>query len=197
MCGIAGKVSLAAQGGLDPECRRCWACCDLKGPDESGLYIDDCAMLGHTRLSIIGIRGGVQPIHNGDETLWIVFNGEIFNYLELKEELLKQGHRFYTNTDTEVILHLFEDLGPSSLFRLNGQFALAIWDSRRRRLFLARDRVGIRPLHYTVRDGSLIFASEIKALFTDRDIPRELDSRPCITCSPTGPHCPARRPSGV
>ncbi len=176
MCGIAGKVSLAAQGGLDPEGMGAMlGMLRHRGPDESGLYIDDCAMLGHTRLSIIGIRGGVQPIHNEDETLWIVFNGEIFNYLELKEELLKQGHRFYTNTDTEVILHLFEDLGPSSLFRLNGQFALAIWDSRRRRLFLARDRVGIRPLHYTVRDGSLIFASEIKALFTDRDIPRELD----------------------
>ncbi|HPC75000.1 MAG TPA: asparagine synthase (glutamine-hydrolyzing), partial [Syntrophales bacterium] len=176
MCGIAGKVRISEGGGLDPACMGTMlGMLRHRGPDESGLYIDDHAMLGQTRLSIIGIQGGVQPIHNEDETLWIVFNGEIFNYLELKEALVRNGHRFYTNTDTEVILHLFEEHGPSCLSRLNGQFAFALWDSRRKSLFLARDRLGIRPLHYTVRDGALIFASEIKAIFADRTIPRELD----------------------
>jgi len=176
MCGIAGKVRISEGGGLDPACMGTMlGMLRHRGPDESGLYIDDHAMLGQTRLSIIGIQGGVQPIHNEDETLWIVFNGEIFNYLELKEALVRNGHRFYTNTDTEVILHLFEEHGPSCLSRLNGQFACALWDSRRKSLFLARDRLGIRPLHYTVRDGALIFASEIKAIFADRTIPRELD----------------------
>ena len=176
MCGIAGKVRLTEAGGLDPRLMEAMlGMLRHRGPDECGMYVDDRAMLGQTRLSIIGIRGGVQPIHNEDETLWIVYNGEIFNYIELRETLIRAGHRFYTNTDTEVILHLFEEKGPACLGELNGQFAFAIWDSRRRRLFIARDRVGIRPLHYTVRDGSLIFASEIKAVFADRSVPRELD----------------------
>lgn len=148
---------------------------DHRGPDETGLYLDDSIGLGHARLSIIDLSGGSQPIHNEDGTLWIVYNGEIFNYLELKEDLVKRGHRFYTSSDTEVILHLFEEKGHSCLRQLNGQFALAIWNSKTKELFLARDRMGIRPLHYTVHDKRLVFASEIKSIFMNEDVPRRID----------------------
>ena len=146
-----------------------------RGPDEAGLYVDDTAALAQVRLSIIDLDGGHQPIHNEDESLWIVFNGEIFNYLELKEDLILRGHRFYTHTDTEVIVHLYEQYGSDCVQHLNGQFAFAIWDSRRRTVFMARDRVGIRPLHYTLHEGRLIFASEIKSILTDPSIPRKPD----------------------
>jgi len=146
-----------------------------RGPDESGIYIDDHIGLGHARLSILDLSGGAQPIHNEDETLWITYNGEIFNYPELKEGLLKKGHRFYTTTDTEVVLHLYEEMGSGCLDRLNGQFAFAIWNSRDNCLFLARDRIGICPLHYTVNNEHILFASEIKAIFTADDIPRQID----------------------
>ena len=146
-----------------------------RGPDEAGIYIDDSVGLGHTRLSIIDLSTGTQPMHNEDETLWITYNGEIFNYPELREGLLTRGHRFYTTTDTEVLLHLFEEKGPGCLADLNGQFAFAIWDTRKKELFLARDRVGIRPLHYAVQDGAFLFASEIKSLFMEGSVRREFD----------------------
>ncbi len=146
-----------------------------RGPDVSGIYMDDRVALGHNRLSIIGLQDGAQPIHNEDRDLWISFNGEIFNYLELKCELLERGHRFYTSTDTEVIVHLFEEKKERCLEDLNGQFALAIWDNRNHELFLARDRLGIVPLHYAMNGGRFVFASEIKALFTLAEIPREID----------------------
>lgn len=149
---------------------------NYRGPDETGWYVDDVVGLGHARLSIIDLAGGVQPIHNEDETMWIVYNGEIFNYPELKADLEKKGHRFYTTTDTEVLLHLYEQKGVDCLNDLNGQFALAIWDRSRRELFLARDRVGIRPLFFTLQNDVLTFASEIKAIFTDSAIPREIDA---------------------
>jgi asparagine synthase (glutamine-hydrolysing) len=114
-------------------------------------------------------------MHNEDETLWITYNGEVFNYPELREGLLERGHRFYTTTDTEVLLHLFEEKGPGCLADLNGQFAFAIWDSKKKELFLARDRVGIRPLHYTLQDGAFLFASEIKSLFMEGSARREID----------------------
>lgn len=146
-----------------------------RGPDESGVYLDSQIGLGHLRLSIIGIDGGTQPICNESGELWIVYNGEAYNYLELKEDLLARGHRFTTQTDTEVLLHLYEEYGPACLEKINGQFALAIWDSAKRELFLARDRVGVRPLYYAwTQSGQLLFASEIKAILavTGR---RELD----------------------
>jgi len=148
-----------------------------RGPDESGIYIEDQLGLGHTRLSIIDLSSGSQPIHNEDKTCWIVYNGEVFNYPELKADLLKKGHRFYTTTDTEVILHLFEEMGPACLQLLNGQFAIAIWNSEEKELFLARDRIGIRPLFYTIQNGSLLFASEIKSIFMDKRISRQIDCR--------------------
>ncbi len=146
-----------------------------RGPDEFGIYTDDQVGLGNARLSIIDLSTGSQPITNEDETLWIVFNGEIFNYVELRPELEARGHQFRTASDTEVIVHLYEDLGPDCLQHFNGQFAIAIWDKRRRELFLARDRLGVRPLYYTVADGALIFGSEIKALLATGRVRAEID----------------------
>jgi asparagine synthase (glutamine-hydrolysing) len=135
-----------------------------RGPDEAGIYRDDCIGMVSTRLSILDIGGGQQPISNEDGTLWIVFNGEIFNYIELRPGLEAQGHRFSTRTDTEVVLHLFEEYGPDCLGHLNGQFAVAIWDAENRSLFLARDRLGIRPLFYARHESNFLFGSEVKAL---------------------------------
>ena len=176
MCGIAGIFhrSRPASPSLD-SLRRMVMVLSHRGPDEAGIYIDDRVGLGHARLSIIDLSTGTQPLHNEDETLWITYNGEIFNYPELREGLLARGHRFYTTTDTEVLLHLFEEKGPGCLADLNGQFAFAIWDTRKKELFLARDRVGIRPLHYTVQDGAFLFASEIKSLFMEGSVRREFD----------------------
>ena len=146
-----------------------------RGPDQFGIYLSDRVALGNARLSIIDLSGGQQPIANEDESLWIVFNGEIFNYVELRAALEAKGHRFSTHTDTEVILHLYEDHGPECLRLLNGQFAIAIWNERDRSLFLARDRVGVRPLFYTQTGSSLIFASEIKSILVDPQVSAELD----------------------
>lgn len=146
-----------------------------RGPDESGIYLDDSVGLGHTRLSIIDLSTGQQPMHNGDESMWIVYNGEIFNYIELKEDLIEKGHKFHTTSDTEVLLHLYEEEGEHCLKRLNGQFAFAIWNARTQELFLARDRMGIRPLHYTVQGGAFVFSSEIKSIFMFESVSRAID----------------------
>lgn len=137
-----------------------------RGPDGSGVYLDSSGRigLGHTRLSIIDLAGGAQPMANEDQTVWVSFNGEIFDYIELRETLLKAGHRFSTHSDTEVIVHAYEQYGDDFVQYLNGQFAIALWDANRRRLLLVRDRVGILPLFYTRQGRQLLFASEIKAL---------------------------------
>lgn len=177
MCGIAGIVSSEEH---DPapagqQVRRMLAMIRHRGPDQSGIFQDSQAALGSARLSIIDIRNGQQPICNEDGTLWIVFNGEIFNYVELRPDLERRGHRFSTNTDTEVLLHMYEEFGAACLDRLNGQFAFAIWDTGRRRLFLGRDRLGIRPLFYTQANGALLFASEAKALLACPGVNAEID----------------------
>jgi len=146
-----------------------------RGPDEFGLYVDERVGIGCARLSIVDLHTGQQPIPNEDESLWIVFNGEIYNHPELRAELEQAGHRFSTRSDTEVILHLYEDLGPACLQRLNGQFAIAIWDTRKAELFLARDRLGIRPLFYTLLPQGLVFASEIKAVLLDPRVEAQID----------------------
>jgi asparagine synthase (glutamine-hydrolysing) len=146
-----------------------------RGPDETGIYLDDHVALGNARLSIIDLSSGTQPIHNEDKSLWIVYNGEVFNYPELKEGLLKKGHRFYTTSDTEVVLHLYEEQGPDFLTQLNGQFSLAIWDAKKKELFLSRDRVGIRPLYYTILNNTVIFGSEIKSIFMNENVSRQID----------------------
>jgi len=176
MCGITGIINLHEPACIPLDVLKLMiSYLKHRGPDESGIYIDKWAGLGHTRLKIIDLDSGIQPIHNEDETIWIIYNGEIFNYPELRKDLLSKGHKFYTSTDTEVILHLYEEMGSSCLDFLNGQFAFAIWDSRKRELFLARDRVGILPLYYTFFKGILIFASEIKSLFMFNAIKREID----------------------
>lgn len=145
-----------------------------RGPDGYGYYENGPVGLAHARLGIIDLTTGDQPIHNEHRSVWVVFNGEIFNYIELRAELERSGHSFYTRSDTEVIVHLYEQHGLDFVQHLNGQFAIALWDSRRERLVLARDRTGIRPVFYALHDGRLIFASEIKALFAHRGMPRRL-----------------------
>ena len=143
-----------------------------RGPDEFGAYFDDDCVLGQARLSIIDLSTGQQPLANEDGSIWITFNGEIFNYIELRQELIKAGHKFRTQSDTEVIVHAYEKWGTDCVKHFNGQFACAIYNKKDRSLFLARDRLGIRPLHYTIHNGVLYFGSEIKAIFCEPAIPR-------------------------
>jgi asparagine synthase (glutamine-hydrolysing) len=177
MCGIAGIFERSSARPVEEaQLRQMLALLRHRGPDEFGILLDHGVGLGNARLSIIDLAGGSQPIANEDETLWVVFNGEIFNYPELRKELEARQHRFRTNTDTEVILHLYEEFGPRCVDHLNGQFAIALWDKQARQLFLARDRLGVRPLFYTVlEDGALLFGSEIKALRSDPRVRAELD----------------------
>lgn len=146
-----------------------------RGPDGMGFYNDDQVGLGHTRLSIIDLETGDQPIHNEDKTVWVVFNGEVFNYIELREDLVRRGHHFYTQSDTEVLVHLYEEFGRSFVDHLNGQFAIALWDTRQRLLLLVRDRPGIAPLFYTEQEGRLFFGSEVKAILAGIGRPLPLD----------------------
>ena len=146
-----------------------------RGPDELGAYFDEHCALGQARLSIIDLAGGSQPLCNEDGTVWITFNGEIFNYIELRQELEKQGHRFRTHCDTEVIVHAYEQHGRNCVQHFNGQFAFAVYDRRNRSLFIARDRLGIRPVFYALHNGRFYFASGIKAIFCDPHVPRRLD----------------------
>jgi asparagine synthase (glutamine-hydrolysing) len=176
MCGIAGFYRLP----VAPEARRGLLARMLeaiahRGPDGNGAYVDGDVGLAHARLSIIDVGGGHQPMCNEDGTVWITFNGEVFNYVELRAELIARGHTFKTNSDTEVIVHLYEERGADCVQALNGDFAFAIWDARRQRLVLARDRAGVRPLYYAVRDGAVAFASEVKALLEVPGISAEPD----------------------
>lgn len=176
MCGIAGIFDRdgrthPAQGELEAMITRL----KHRGPDGFGYYRAGPLGLAHARLSIIDIAGGGQPIHNEDRSLWVVFNGEIFNYLELRRDLELAGHSFYTHSDTEVIVHLYERYGLDFVAHLNGQFAIALWDVKQQRLVLARDRVGIRPLFYAEVRGRLVFGSEVKALFALPEVGRALN----------------------
>lgn len=168
MCGICGNYSFAAGRPVDIATVKCMTrALRHRGPDGFGVFYGDGIALGHARLSIIDLGGGSQPIHNEDRTIWIVYNGEIYNYVELRQDLERRGHHFYTHTDTEVIIHLYEEKGADCVTAFNGQFAFALWDGRTQQVVLARDRVGVRPLYYTEQDGSLLFASEIKSLMAD------------------------------
>ncbi len=174
MCGICGVVT----GGPPPDVDlvlRMIGRLRHRGPDGSGYVRDADAALGHARLAIIDTAGGAQPLSNEDGSLWISFNGEIFNYVELGAELRARGHTFRTASDTEVIVHAWEEWGEAAFSRFNGQWALALWDRAHRRLILSRDRLGVRPLFYARTGGRLVFASEVKALFADPSIPRALD----------------------
>lgn len=147
-----------------------------RGPDGEGTYIDKNIMLGHRRLSIIDLKSGQQPIHNEDESVWISYNGEIYNFLELREKLEANGHHFYTSTDTEVIVHLYEEMGERCVEKLNGEFSFAIWDQNKKQLMIARDRLGVKPLYYLYRDNIFLFASEIKSILEYKEYKPEVDS---------------------
>ncbi|PVV09682.1 MAG: asparagine synthase (glutamine-hydrolyzing) [gamma proteobacterium symbiont of Ctena orbiculata] len=176
MCGIAGILNL--RDGVAPsrsELEGMIHAVHHRGPDGYGYYCHDKVGLAHARLSIIDLAGGDQPIHNEDQSVQVVFNGEIFNYVELTEQLKKQGHRFYTHSDTEVIVHLYEEYAERFVDHLNGQFAIALWDSTKQKLILARDRTGIRPLFTIETGGRLYFASEVKSLFAHPAISRQIN----------------------
>ena len=177
MCGIAGYFNFQHAPEESLRClEQMIRPLHHRGPDGFGFFQDKRAGLAHARLSIIDLEGGWQPIHNEDKTLWIIFNGEIFNYPELRRQLISRGHRFTTHSDTEVIVHLYEEKGVDCLQELNGQFAIAIYDQQQQKLFLARDRMGIRPLFYTSHNGRFLFGSEIKAIFSaDCSIPRQIN----------------------
>ena len=175
MCGIAGVFSPGYGPQSESLLRRMLSLLRHRGPDEFGIYLDSSIGLAHARLSIIDLSTGQQPMCNEDGSLWIVFNGEIFNYIELRKELVSRGHRFRTMSDTEVILHLYEEKGCGALDDLNGQFAFAIWDSNRKELFLARDRMGIRPLFYARAGNDWVFGSEVKAIFAHPGVTRKID----------------------
>lgn len=173
MCGICGKYSLK---GVEPqELRGMLRAIVHRGPDDEGIYLNGCIGLGNRRLSIIDLTGGHQPICNEDRTVWIVYNGEIYNYRQLRQDLAQRGHVFSTRTDTEVIVHLYEERGEACVRLLRGMFAFAIWDGRQHKLFLARDRLGQKPLFYAQQEQDLLFASEVKAILAASKCDREMD----------------------
>src|SRR6516162_616092 len=163
MCGIAGF--LLREGRAQASNVR--AMTDLirhRGPDDEGVYTDGGCGIGMRRLSIIDLSTGHQPISNEDGSVWVVFNGEIYNYQGLRRDLIAKGHQFATNSDTETLVHLYEEEGPAGVQRLRGMFAYAIWDSRQQKVLLARDRFGKKPLYYAATSRGLYFASELKCL---------------------------------
>jgi asparagine synthase (glutamine-hydrolysing) len=175
MCGIVGILSFGGKIEKDIVKRMCRALYH-RGPDEEGFYFEEDHLgIGARRLSIIDLVTGTQPIHNEDHSVWVVQNGEIYNFCELREVLKKRGHRFYTKTDTEVIVHLYEDFGDEFVHHINGMFAMALWDKEKRRLLLIRDRFGIKPLHYTEIESTIIFSSEIKGLLVHPKVERRID----------------------
>lgn len=176
MCGICGYVHQDRQRVVhEPHLRGMNESITHRGPDSEGYYIQPGVALAMRRLSIIDVVGGAQPIFNEDKTLAIIFNGEIYNFQEVRTRLLQEGHQFCTQTDTECIVHAYESWGVDCLDQLNGMFAFALWDTREQKLFLARDRTGIKPLYYADLDGTLVFGSELKALLQYPEMPRELD----------------------
>ncbi len=176
MCGIVGIVRSDKSDVDQALVGRMCAAITHRGPDEDGFYFDGAVGLGMRRLAIIDLKSGQQPIHNQDRTAWIVFNGEIYNYRELRDKLEQLGHTFYTNSDTEAIVHAYDQYGADCPKHLRGMFAFAIWDTRTQELFLARDRVGKKPLLYAQVNGQLIFGSEFSALLLHPDISRDIDA---------------------
>jgi asparagine synthase (glutamine-hydrolysing) len=175
MCGIAGIVRWSGEA---PAVEDVQVMCDVithRGPDDEGFYQDECAALGMRRLSIIDLQTGHQPVSNEDGTVWVVLNGEIYNFKELRQELQARGHRFSTTSDTETIVHLYEDFGAGAVEKLRGMFAFALWDVRRRQLLVARDRLGIKPLYYRLMPGGIAFASELKSILQAPGIERRVN----------------------
>ena len=177
MCGICGK--LTAGTPVDPSlieemCIRM----THRGPDDQGAYVDGCVGLGNRRLSIQDLSpAGHMPMSDGAGKVWITYTGEVYNFPELRGELVSKGHSFRSGTDTEVVLRAYQEWGPACLNRFNGMFAFAIWDTEKQQLFLARDRMGIKPLYYSFNGATLLFASETKVLLADGEMGRDIDPR--------------------
>ncbi len=175
MCAICGKLVVTGNGTVEREhIERMNTIMHHRGPDDSGVYLSRGIGLGHRRLSIIDLYTGKQPLSNENGNIWVVFNGEIYNFKVLREDLIASGHWFSTNTDTEVIVHLYEEFGAGFVSKLHGMFAIALWDEQENTLVLARDRIGIKPLYYCRTEDSLIFASELKAILTDPAVSRSI-----------------------
>ncbi|NQT18595.1 MAG: asparagine synthase (glutamine-hydrolyzing), partial [Planctomycetes bacterium] len=166
MCGICGKLNLDIDRPPVTRSAVREMCTPIvhRGPDDEGIYADGIAGIGIRRLSIIDLKTGGQPIHNEDHTIWTVVNGELYNFKEIRRDLESRGHRFYTNSDVEVVPHLYEEYGDDFPSHINGMFGIALWDSRSRKLMLVRDRIGIKPMHYAVESGTLLFGSELKSM---------------------------------
>ncbi|HEX7960726.1 MAG TPA: asparagine synthase (glutamine-hydrolyzing), partial [Terriglobales bacterium] len=178
MCGISGIFQFHSKVPVPGEIvQRMNDVLRHRGPDDDGVYLGPGIGLGHRRLSIIDVAGGHQPIFNEDRSVCVLLNGEIYNYPELRRGLQARGHRFTTNSDTEAVVHLYEDLGERCFERLNGMFAIALWDIKQRRLLLARDRIGEKPLYYSVEKDRLLFGSELKALLAADSLSRNIDSQ--------------------
>ena len=175
MCGIVGTLDLQRRAADPALLRRLCNRMSHRGPDDEGYHIDRFAGIGQRRLSIIDLMGGIQPMANEDGSVWLTFNGEVYNFQALRDRLRALGHRFATDSDTEVVVHAWEQYGPECVHHLRGMFAFAIWDAKRSTLFLARDRAGKKPLYYTHASGRFLFASELQALVEDPDVSREID----------------------
>src|SRR5580704_19515606 len=174
MCGIAGKFNFDPTRPVHREhLTAMTSVVAHRGPDADGFFVGAGIGLGHRRLSIIDLSTGHQPLANEDRTIWVVFNGEIYNFAEIRTTLEAFGHRFRTHTDTEVIVHAYEQWGDGAVERFRGMFAFALWDERRRRLLLVRDRLGVKPLYYCATSAGVTFGSDIKSLLEDPDVPRD------------------------
>src|ERR1043165_5010223 len=171
MCGIAGILEQRREARVNPgELRRMCAVMSHRGPDDEGIYKQDAVGIGMRRLSIVDLATGHQPLSNEDGSIWIVFNGEIYNHLALREELITRGHSYRTQSDTETIVHLYEEYGSDCVQHLRGMFGFAIWDSRKHKLFVARDRLGIKPLYYLATRDRFVFGSEIKVVLASEGV---------------------------
>jgi len=171
MCGICGVTGKTDRNLIEAMAKRMLH----RGPDSEGVYLDEDVALGMRRLKIIDLNTGDQPIHNEDQSVWVIFNGEIYNFQELRADLVKRGHRFYTQTDTEVIVHLYEEYKDDCVNFLRGMFAFSIWDKKEKRLLLARDRIGIKPLYYSFKNSRLVFASEIKSILVNPAVDKQIN----------------------
>src|SRR5277367_86657 len=176
MCAICGIFEYEPSGQVTEDLvRRMTQTIIHRGPDDEGIYTAPGVGLGFRRLSIIDVAGGHQPISNEDGSIWVMLNGEIYNYAELRQDLLSHGHKFATRSDTESIVHLYEEYGEDCFRRLRGMFAIALWDSRTRQLVLARDRVGKKPLYYAADSKRILFGSELKCLLAGDSLPRDIN----------------------
>ena len=181
MCGICGKLYFDSEQKVTAEqLDRMMGAISHRGPDGQGKYLAGPVGMGHTRLAIIDLSTGRQPMANENEKIWLVYNGEVYNFHELREELIRKGHIFRSSSDTEVIIHLYEEYGTECASRLRGMFAFSLWDDAAKTLFLARDRVGIKPLYYVNTGKALVFASEIKALLCDAEVLSPQTSRSAL-----------------